>query len=129
MRSNDERLEFVPGEWKENASARSGAQPGPALGLHSKPGRSGVTVRSIVNTAIELADAEGLERVSMRQVAERLKVGTMSLYTHVPGKGELTDLMFDTVFRELYADADEPSRQPGGWRGAWSSSRGATGTC
>ncbi|HET6295050.1 MAG TPA: TetR/AcrR family transcriptional regulator [Kribbella sp.] len=100
------------------------AAPDPARSLallwgsHSKPGRSGLTVRAIVDTAIELADANGLESVSMRQVAEQLKAGTMSLYTHVPGKGELTDLMYDAVFRDLYADADEPSRQPGGWRGA-----------
>ncbi|WP_020388650.1 TetR/AcrR family transcriptional regulator [Kribbella catacumbae] len=87
-------------------------------GSHTKPGRSGLTVRSIVQAAIGLADASGLEAVSMRLVAEQLKVGTMSLYTHVPGKGELADLMFDTVYGSLYADVDEPSRQSGGWRGA-----------
>ena len=63
----------------------------------------------------------------MRMVAEQLKVGTMSLYTHVPGKGELTDLMFDSVYGDLYADVDEPARQSGGWR-RWSSSPSATGT-
>ena len=31
----------------------------------------------------------------MRKVAERLGVGTMSLYTYVPGKAELLDLMVD----------------------------------
>nr|WP_275402558.1 TetR/AcrR family transcriptional regulator [Streptomyces sp. SID13031] len=87
-------------------------------GSHSKPGRSGLTVRAIVGAAVELADATGLEAVSMRLIAEQLKVGTMSLYTHVPGKGELTDLMFDSVYGDLYADVDEPARQPGGWRGA-----------
>ncbi len=105
-------------------TAKKSAAPDPARSLallwgsHTKPGRSGLTVRSITDTAIELADANGLEAVSMRLVAEQLKVGTMSLYTHVPGKGELTDLMFDTVYGALYADVDEPSRQPGGWRGA-----------
>lgn len=86
-------------------------------GSHSKPGRSGLTVRSIVLAAIELAVEEGLDAVSMRHVAERLEVGTMSLYTHVPGKGELVDLMIDTAYGELYDDVDAPSRQPGGWRG------------
>jgi AcrR family transcriptional regulator len=85
-------------------------------GSHSKPGRSGLTIAAIVAAAIELADADGLEAVSMRQVAERLQAGTMSLYTHVPGKGELTELMIDTVYGQLYADVDEPARQPGGWR-------------
>ncbi|CAA9284885.1 MAG: Transcriptional regulator, AcrR family [uncultured Chloroflexia bacterium] len=87
-------------------------------GSHSKTGRSGLNLRAIVTAAIELADAETLEEVSMRRVAERLNVGAMSLYTHVPGKVELTYLMIDTVYSELYADVDEPSRQPGGWRGA-----------
>jgi AcrR family transcriptional regulator len=85
-------------------------------GSHGKPGRSGLTVRTIVSAAIELADAQGLEAVSMRQVAEALKVGTMSLYTHVPGKAELTDLMLDTVYGQLYEDVDAPTRRPGGWR-------------
>jgi AcrR family transcriptional regulator len=105
-------------------AGRKAAAPDPARSLallwgsHTKPGRSGLTVRAIVGAAIELADASGLEALSMRMVADRLKVGTMSLYTHVPGKGELTDLMFDQVYGDLYADADEPARQPGGWRGA-----------
>ena len=105
-------------------AGKKAAAPDPARSLallwgsHTKPGRSGLTVRAIVDAAIELADGGGLEALSMRTVAERLKVGTMSLYTHVPGKGELTDLMFDRVYGDLYADVDEPSRQPGGWRGA-----------
>ncbi|WP_433934383.1 TetR/AcrR family transcriptional regulator [Sorangium cellulosum] len=85
-------------------------------GSHGKPGRSGLTVRAIVSAAIELADAGGLDAVSMRQLADQLNVGTMSLYTHVPGKAELTDLMVDTVYGHLYDDVDAPSRQPGGWR-------------
>ncbi len=51
--------------------------------------------------AIELADAEGLGALSMRRVAERLGVGTMSLYTYVPGKAELLDVMLDTVLAEV----------------------------
>ncbi|WP_068924731.1 TetR/AcrR family transcriptional regulator [Planobispora rosea] len=87
-------------------------------GSHTKPGRSGLTVRAIVEAAIGIADAEGLDALSMRHVAERLGVGTMSLYTHVPGKTELTDLMIDAAYGELYRDVDEPSAQPDGWRGA-----------
>jgi AcrR family transcriptional regulator len=49
----------------------------------------------IVTAAIGVADAEGLATLSMRKVAEALGVGTMSLYTYVPGKSELLDLMFD----------------------------------
>ncbi|WP_427886832.1 TetR/AcrR family transcriptional regulator [Kribbella sp. GL6] len=103
-------------------AGRKAAAPDPARSLallwgsHTKPGRSGLTVRAIVGAAIELADVSGLDALSMRMVADRLKVGTMSLYTHVPGKGELTDLMFDQAYGDLYADA-EPAAQ-GDWRAA-----------
>ena len=64
----------------------------------------------------------------MRNVAERLGVGTMSLYTHVPGKTDLIDLMFDTAYGELYESIESPSKQPGGWRARSGSSRTKTGT-
>lgn len=44
---------------------------------------------------MNVADAEGLGPLSMRGVAEALGVGTMSLYTYVPGKSELLELMRD----------------------------------
>ncbi|WP_324192710.1 TetR/AcrR family transcriptional regulator [Nocardia transvalensis] len=87
-------------------------------GLHPKPGRKGLTVAAIVAAGIELADAEGLDAVTMRRVAERLGVGAMSLYTHVPGKTDLIDLMQDAVLSGLYRDIDEPATAAGGWRAA-----------
>ncbi|MFD4180125.1 TetR/AcrR family transcriptional regulator [Rhodococcus sp. NPDC058514] len=86
-------------------------------GLHGKAGRKGLNVNAIVAAGIALADTEGLDAVSMRRVAERLDVGAMSLYTHVPGKTDLVDLMHDAVLGGLYADLDEPTRVPDGWRG------------
>ncbi|WP_407565591.1 TetR/AcrR family transcriptional regulator [Streptomyces sp. 184] len=59
--------------------------------------KPGISVARIVDTAIRIADAEGLEAVSMRKIAGCLGVGTMSLYRHVPGKAELLDLMLDGV--------------------------------
>ena len=75
-------------------------------------GRSGISVDRIIAAAIEVADAEGLPALSMRRVAEQLGVGTMSLYTYVPGKAELIDVMLDTVVEET---ARPPSVE-GGWR-------------
>jgi AcrR family transcriptional regulator len=86
-------------------------------GSPSPLGRSGVTVAAIVSAAVELADAEGLEAVSMRRLAEQVGVGTMTLYTHVPGRDELTDLMTDAVLAGLYEDVGAAARAPGGWRG------------
>jgi AcrR family transcriptional regulator len=66
----------------------------------SRKGKPDLSVDRIVRAAIEVADADGLQALSMRRVAERLGVGTMSLYTYVPGKPELLDVMLDTVYGE-----------------------------
>ena len=42
----------------------------------------------------------------MRRVADRLGIGTMSLYTYVPGKAELLDVMLDTVLGEVAGPGD-----------------------
>ena len=63
-----------------------------------RPGRS---VDAVVAAAIQIADAEGLEAVTMRRVAQQLKVTAMSIYTYVPGKAELLDLMLDAVYGQM----------------------------
>ncbi len=75
--------------------------------------RKDLGVDRIVAAAVDLADTEGLAALSMRRVAEKLGVGTMSLYTHVPGKAELVDAMVDVV----QAETPRPGDVPGGWRG------------
>lgn len=87
-------------------------------GSQTEAGRSGLTLKAIITAAMTLADTDGVDALSMRKVAEQLGVGTMSLYTHVPSKADLIDLMFDTAYGELYASVETPSQQPGGWRGA-----------
>jgi AcrR family transcriptional regulator len=57
----------------------------------------------IVDAAVRLADAEGVDAVSMRRIASELGVGTMSLYRYVETKDDLLDLMCDQVMGE---DAD-----------------------
>ena len=86
--------------WRDPAPA--GPRRGP---------RAGLDVDRIVAAAVALADAEGLAALSMRRVAAELGVGAMTLYTHVPGKGELVDLMLDAVLGELY-----PEPPAGDWR-------------
>ncbi|WP_216204495.1 TetR/AcrR family transcriptional regulator [Amycolatopsis aidingensis] len=73
--------------WQTGESPKRGPKPG-------------LTVSEVVRAAIDIADAEGLDALSMRRVAERLGIGTMSLYTYVPGKAELLDLMLDAVTGE-----------------------------
>lgn len=78
----------------------------------SRKGKPDLSVDRIARAAIDVADAEGLGALSMRRVAERLGVGTMSLYTYVPGKAELIDVMLDTV----QAETARPEDVRGGWR-------------
>ena len=100
------------------ASAGSAARTVALLwGDHGRAGRSGLSVRAIVGAAVELADAAGLDALSMRAVAGRLGVGTMSLYTHVPGRAELVELMVDSVLGELY-DSPDDVLGDGDWRDA-----------
>ncbi|MGN9784561.1 TetR/AcrR family transcriptional regulator [Nonomuraea sp. ZG12] len=51
----------------------------------------------IVDAAIAEADSAGPAALSMRTLAQRLGIGTASLYTYVPGKAELLELMVDRV--------------------------------
>jgi AcrR family transcriptional regulator len=59
--------------------------------------RPALSTERIVRSAIAIADRDGLEAVTMRRLAESLGVRPMALYTYVPGKRELLDLMLDTV--------------------------------
>ncbi|ASO21770.1 Tetracycline repressor protein [Actinoalloteichus hoggarensis] len=69
--------------------------------------RQGLSRGRIVAAAIEIADAEGLDAVSMRRIADHLGSGTMSLYRHVSGKDDLTVAMTDAVTSAYaYPDAD-----------------------
>jgi AcrR family transcriptional regulator len=63
----------------------------------------------IVRAAIRLADADGLDAVSLRKVAAALDVGPMRLYGYIATKDELLDLMVDAVYAEIRPVGD-------GWR-------------
>ncbi|ALO07321.1 Transcriptional regulator, TetR family [Streptomyces venezuelae] len=68
--------------------------------------------RDVVDAAVRIADADGIDGVSMRRVAAELGCGTMSLYNYVPRKEDLYELMVDAVSGE-YELPEEPS---GDWR-------------
>ncbi|UWP87159.1 GntR family transcriptional regulator [Dactylosporangium fulvum] len=67
----------------------------------------------IVRAAIEIADAEGIDALSMRGVAARLGVATMSTYRHVTSKDQLVMLMADAAFGE---EVDAAPHRPASWR-------------
>ncbi len=105
--------------WRDREPAERNA-PGPKAQL---------SVDLVVGTAIEVADAEGLQALSMRAVGERLGRTAMSLYTYVASKNELVDLMYDHAFTELVREWQartptlEGTTEETGWREevlAWS---------
>jgi AcrR family transcriptional regulator len=91
--------------WRAEVATEKRTGPGP------KPGLS---VDVIVDAAIAVADAEGMAALSMRRVGERLGRSGMALYTYVPSKSELVDLMYDRALAELPAEYDLRD----GWRAA-----------
>jgi len=55
----------------------------------------------IADTAIRLADAHGLDGLSVRKIAKELGVGPMRLYDYVINRSELLDLMVDVVYARI----------------------------
>src|SRR3954454_4391471 len=97
-------------------SEGQGLTPGiaSAWGVRSpaaKGPRPGLRLERIVAAAGALADAEGLDAVSMNRVAKELGTGAMSLYRHVASKQELLALMIDAAIGTVPATPAD-----GGWR-------------
>lgn len=63
--------------------------------------KPGLTVEAVVDAATALADRDGLDAVTMRRVADVLGVSAMAIYTYVPGKAELLDLMLDAAYAAM----------------------------
>jgi len=87
----DEHVVLPPGLsalWGRRSPAARGPKPG-------------LDAATIVEKAIDIANAEGLEAVSMARVAQALGYTTMSLYRHVANKDELLQLMWNASARDL----------------------------
>ena len=55
----------------------------------------------VLRMAINLADAGGIESLSMRNVAQELGVYHMALYNHFANKDDLLDAMVDVIYAEI----------------------------
>ena len=75
--------------WRDPAAV---PRRGPRRGLH---------LDAVVDAAIDQADREGLDAVTMRRLAQTLGIAPMTLYTYVPGKAELLDLMLDAAYASM----------------------------
>lgn len=78
----------------------------------SRGPRQRLSLGEIVRTAMEIAGREGYDGLSMRKVAAELGVGAMSLYTYVPGRDELFELMIDRAWSgRAFPDTGLPWRE------------------
>ena len=100
------------------AAGREGAKSGKdARTVWLKPARAPreeptLNRARIVDEAIALLDSEGIERLTMRRLAERLGHGSTTLYWHVDTKDDVLDLCLDAIYDEV------PIPDPAGnWRG------------
>jgi AcrR family transcriptional regulator len=89
--------------WNPLAADTAGPRRGP---------RATLSLESIVDAGIRLADAKGLGAVTMAGLAARLGAAPMSLYRHVPGKRALVEVMSDRAL------AAPPALGGGEWREA-----------
>ena len=55
----------------------------------------------VLRSAMAVADAGGLETLTMRTLGQQLGVGPMALYRHVANKEDLVDGIVDLVFEEI----------------------------
>jgi AcrR family transcriptional regulator len=100
-RAMAERAGRHKGQWEDRGRG-GGRAPGRMRGLSRS---------DIVDIAVAIADADGTEAVTMRRIAQDLRVGAMSLYWHVESKEALHQLMLEMVQAEI--EAPTPS---GDWR-------------
>jgi TetR/AcrR family transcriptional regulator, tetracycline repressor protein len=74
--------------------------------------RQPLSQERIVDAAMKIVDAEGLDALSMRRLGDELSTTASALYAHVADKEELLDLMFDRFMGEL----EVPEFDPESWR-------------
>ncbi|MFI5935135.1 TetR/AcrR family transcriptional regulator [Actinoplanes sp. NPDC051494] len=63
--------------------------------------RRALTLDQVVDAAIAVADRAGVEALTIRRVAQTLDTSPMTIYTYVPGKAELLDLMVDAIYTRM----------------------------
>jgi AcrR family transcriptional regulator len=79
-----------------------------AVDLGNEERRIPLNRARVLQAAVDLADRDGIDSVSMRRLGQHLGIEAMSLYTHIRGKGDLLDGMVDAVVGEIPIDVEGP---------------------
>jgi TetR/AcrR family transcriptional regulator, tetracycline repressor protein len=75
-------------------------------GSESSEGRARLSKGAVVDRALKLADADGLDALTIRKLAQDLGVTPMALYWHFRSKEELLDGMAEQIWREIEVRVD-----------------------
>ncbi|MEU6403446.1 TetR/AcrR family transcriptional regulator [Streptomyces sp. NPDC046985] len=91
-----------PSPWDRGHPARA----------HAAPARLPLSRERVAEAALKVLDRQGLDGMSMRQVAAELGVTVSALYAHVSSKDDLLELMYTRLFDGFEMPAPDPER----WR-------------
>ena len=86
--------------------------PAEPISRRDRPAKELLSRAAIVDAALELVRASGLESVTLRRVAERLDTGPASLYVYFSNRDDLLRRMLDRILSDVPAVAVKPKR----WR-------------
>jgi TetR/AcrR family transcriptional regulator, tetracycline repressor protein len=79
--------------------------------------RTRLTRKTVVDRALQLADTDGLDALTIRKLAQELGVTPMALYWHFHSKDELLDGLAERVWSEIDTDVDGAAPWPAQLRG------------
>ncbi|GGY17095.1 TetR/AcrR family transcriptional regulator [Streptomyces xanthochromogenes] len=88
------------------------SQPSTPRSRRERPAKSALTHAGIVSTAVRLMESEGLQRVTMRRLAQELDTGPASLYVYVANTAELHAAILEALLGAV-------DLAPVGARGDW----------
>src|ERR687898_756018 len=80
--------------------------------------RAPLNREQVLRAAVELADAGGIELLTMRTLGQKLGVEAMSLYNHVANKEDILDGMVEAVMGEINDAVREVDVSSDDWKSA-----------
>ena len=87
----------------------SGASP---RSRRDRPAKPALSRETIVDAALTIVRAQGVDALTMRRLAQTLDTGPASLYVYVANRDELWDLVFDAAVGGIETEPTDPAR----WR-------------
>jgi AcrR family transcriptional regulator len=85
----------------------------PVVSRRERPAKPALTREGIVTAAVQVMQAEGLDRVTMRRLAQELDTGAASLYVYLRNTAELHAAMLEQLLGQVDLI---PVTAPGDWR-------------